>query len=450
MTSRPFDLLGYLPDDAEPRQRVRLERTWLGLAAATFAVVAYLDFDNLLVSVSVVGALAKIAYIALVAGAFGILTLQRGQFRRGLPEAWVLLGFMIAAAAGYVTQMAAGRAPNSYLAAFMPPVLYSLSLVLPLPRKPVDGNGLVRALTVLLMVLGALYALEVTVRSASGNLGRIDNLENHVKSVSLVLAAGLAMASGRWRLLAVIVALSTWTTLQRPSSTFILALSVCLSVAWLIKIGQSRLAECVCYALLAVLALSPFVVSFVPGASEMVLGVEGMLKQDLLGGETNTAVRLVIQGVAMNGMQGFDWVYGQLFTGATSVYVADMLPWWWDNSDLGLATIHSDYVILLGQSGLIGYVAYSACLAALCRRGFRANANEGVDDVAVRAVFPICVVALGIYSAANPFLQYYQISHVVWLCLGLAQYALLAIGARHHSSVVENVCPESERGSSQS
>lgn len=407
---------------AEERATLRLERTWLAVVAAGFGVLAYADMGNLLSSAGPVGSAGKLVYMASLVALFASLAVRRGHFRR-IPTAWVLLAFTFVTAAAYAAQLAMGRAPNSYLTAFMPTTLYTLVLVLPDAGKPIEGASLLATMTVFLMLLGGIYAIEIGLRAANGELGDISNLENHVKSIALVLAAGLAIAAGRWAWLAVIIVLAAWVTALRPSSTFILAMLTCCTVSGLLLAGQAKLAGIACYAVLFVLAVSPFVVSFVPGADELVLSVEGALKEDLLGGQTNTFVRLVIQQVALSGLQGFDWLVGDAFTGATSVYVADLLPWWWDNSELGLATIHSDYVIMLVQSGLVGYLAYNLVLVAICAHGLRRRPGEDASDRALRAVFPVVVLALAIYSAANPFLQYYQTSHVAWLCLGLALYA---------------------------
>ena len=417
------------PSDETPeRGRVRLERTWFAVVAAGFGLLGYADMANAL-SFGPVAEVSKLIYVATLAAAFAIFAARRGSFRV-VPPAWVLLGFTFAVAVTYVLQLALARPPNSYLAAFMPTTLYTLILVLPDPRKPIDRRSVVAAMTGFLMLLGAIYAVEISIRSAAGGLGDINNLENHVKSVSLVLAAGLAIVSGRWAWLVVIVVLAAWITTLRPSSTFILAMVACCSLGLLIRLGWMRAAGLVSYTVLLVLAVSPLVVSFVPGADELVLSFEGALKEEWLGGQTNTSVRLIVQSVALSGMRGYDWVLGEMFVGANSVYVADLLPWWWDNSDRGLATIHSDYVILLVQSGLVGYVAYNLVLLALAATGLQIRRGEGRAERELRAVFPICVTGLAIYSAANPFLQYYQTSHVVWLCLGLAQYALLPVSQR--------------------
>lgn len=426
MTTAAHYSLG-APDFVVPeRASIRLERTWLAVVAAGFGLIAYADMGNALSSSGPIASAGKLIYMAALGAVFALLAMQRGHFRHRT-TAWVLLAFTLVAAGGYLAQIAMGSPPNSYLTAFMPTTFYTLILVLPDLRKPVDKASLLAALTVFLMVLGATYAIEISLRFARGELGDIANLENHVKSIALVLAAGLAIAAGRWSWLVLIAVLAAWVTVLRPSSTFILAMVACCGVSWLIRMGQVRLAGFICYAVLFALAVSPFVVSFVPGADDLVLSMEGALKEELLGGETNTSVRLIIQHIALTDMQGFDWVFGDLFTGATSVYVADLLPWWFDNSELGLATIHSDYVILLVQSGLVGYLAYNFVLTVMCATGLKQRRGEDRSERALRAILPIGVLALAIYSAANPFLQYYQISHVVWLCLGLAQYALLPV-----------------------
>lgn len=414
-----------LDHDTVPVQGIRVQRTWLGLFVAAFGVLAYADMGNVLSSLSPLGSLAKLAYMAALSGAFLFFATGRRAFRRGFGAAWVLLAFTLVAAVAYAWQVVLGRSPNSYLAAFMPTILCSMILVLPEPSRSVDRRSLVDFLLTWLVALGAIYAIELGWRSARGELGDINNLENHVKSIALVVAAGIAMVSGKWRLLLAIGALSLWTTLLRPSSTFILAMVACTGIAVLMRANRTRAAALACYATLAALAISPFVVTYFPGAGDLVLGIEGALKEDVLGGETNTAVRLTIQTAALTGLEGFDWLFGQAFTGATSVYVADMLPWWWDNSELGVATIHSDYVIMFVQSGLLGYVAYNLALAALCGVGLKRRPTGEAGELTLRAIFPICVIALAVYSAANPFLQYYQISHVIWACLGLAQYALI-------------------------
>jgi hypothetical protein len=401
---------------------LRFERTPAVLACLLFSLIGYADIFSLLSSPGPVGTIAKTAYLAILAIAFLVVWFSSGTLWRHPVPAWIFLLFMVWSTIAYVTQIAMGAVPNSYVTAFAPTLLFSLVLVMPRGRNLYDERTLLGTLTNWFFVLSAMYLGELLVRQylLGHDLGNIETLENHVKSVAFVAGAVFAIFSKRPMTFALIVAMAAASLIIRPSSTVLIALAVCCAIALAIVFGRRRFALVLSLATLAVLAAAPFAIRYVPEVRDLLLQVESLLKEGILEGNSNTAVRLAIQDAAFARFESGSWLFGDFFGSAVNVYVGDTLPWWFQNSEEGLATIHSDYVIILLESGIVGYALFNTALFLLVL-GTHDRGGSPQRSVLSQCIAPLAV-GLAIYSSYNPFLQYYQVTHAIWFSLFLLYY----------------------------
>ena len=189
--------------------------------------------------------------------------------------------------------------------------------------------------------------------------------------------------------------------------------------------------ERICYLILFILAIFPFLIYTSNDVSDFVNDIEGFVKTDALGGASNTQVRLDILRLAFERWQASALLFGEFFMGGTTVFLGS---WWLSFTESGAIPIHSDYLIILVEGGLLGYAAFNLAFAWIIRSHFRwlrrqrqpkgsLTAQGGMVAVAV----PV-TITLAIICSANPYLQYYGLLFVVWFVLFCSQICKFSKG----------------------
>src|SRR5205823_4370923 len=137
--------------------------------------------------------------------------------------------------------------------------------------------------------------------------------------------------------------------------------------------------------------------------------------------------RLAILKLAFAGLDNTSFWYGSALAGDLTVPLGRIQAWqWWFLQDPnGAAAIHSDFVLVLCLTGIIGYAIFSAAfyfiLAARFHEIYRAAANG--TQVALQAISIIACMALVIYCSGEPYLLYYSHASVVWMLLLISEVA---------------------------
>lgn len=161
------------------------------------------------------------------------------------------------------------------------------------------------------------------------------------------------------------------------------------------------------------------------------------MKEEALSGEDNNEFRLGVLAAARDEMsQNSLWV-GKAFLGDVTVPALVRLPW--EHNETGMANIHSDFVIMIVQGGLIGYSLYAilfTSLAGLCKKAARlAHARRDSASEALFDVVQAMNVTWMLYMSQEPMLQMVQYALP---CLILAPLAIfLTRAASHRHGAVE-------------
>lgn len=378
----------------------------------------------------------KYAYFGAVVAIYGWCVMTGSGLRARFDAPTILAGFTALALIPFLLQSAAGLEVNSYASAFAAPLLYAISAVFAVRSFDASTERLERSVYRLLAWLCVLYTAELAVRkfSSIGYFARVINETNHIKSIAFVALIGLAVLRGHGRGVLLALALLALSAILRPSSSVILAVAICAPVAYALRKGWFRTVGLVGHGMIALAACVPLALYAIPELEAAILAAEAWLKEDVLQGQSNTAVRLAIKNAALDRWQDSSFLFGEFFSGATNVQIAHVFPWWLkEHSPFGLAAIHSDYVSMLLQGGIVGYLLFNLALAlALSRAIAHARRHRALGlSAGLPGLGVLAVLILVLYGSSNPFLQYFGVAHLAWFLLFLSNLAGRAVQPDH-------------------
>jgi hypothetical protein len=410
------------------KTRVAFESTWLFWSALLLGVLRYADYADISEKPGFGTGIKYVLFAALLA-TLAAIAFSSKNWRLGWNAPTILLAFTFFACAPLLIQLGHGATPDSYSSAFCSTLVYSMAAFYDLNGKVVNFGTLRRRLIVWLLLLGLMYIGELLLRTRFPSMfASSEDATNQFNSgvayqvKSAVVLIGLYLTTlSRQRSLTVFqyAVLASFLVL-RPTSTVVLCLAVCVPIVFLIRNAQYNAAECMCYLILLVLAIFPFLIYASDNVSNFVKDAEGFIKTDTLGGASNTETRLEILRLAFERWQSSSLLFGEMFTGGTTVLLG---TWWLSFSKTGLIPIHSDYLITLVEGGLLGYGAFNLMLAWIIRSHFRwlrRQPRHGKHLSAQAAMVAVAIpvtMTLATFSSANPFLQCYGVLLVVWFVL---------------------------------
>lgn len=316
--------------------------------------------------------------------------------------------------------------PVSYVTAFTASLVFAAAAFIPQGRFVVDSDRITRRLCLLFTVGSAFYLVEAVLKA--GNLGAAlmySPIIEHVKSIVCVLGLCLGILS-RQRAMVILLSLITVAALVvRPSSTLVIALLVCAPIAFSLREESIGFARASAYTVLAGAIITPWLFYwFFDAIADAVTGIETYIKEDFLGGRSNTDFRLAIIKLALRGLDE-SIIYGQGLSGNPNVPLGREFPWWFEVVPDGSALIHSDWIVVLSQAGVLGYTLFALFLCSLLRRRFRllASSTTGESTRVLHSLSIIAAVAFVIYSSFNPLLPLYHCVQQVWLILFVSEMA---------------------------
>lgn len=313
------------------------------------------------------------------------------------PMAFAVIGFIALFSSHYFND---GGAPPSSCAALLIP--FGL-LILAMCHAESDGlTGFVESW----FFVGAamLTAQVVIARLVTGPIPEDSPYyQIHQPGYVIVFAALFAFERRQWKLLSVAAILLGLVLVARPSSTLVIDAAVaCASAAGYRLFGMRRgawFAAAVIVSLATVSAaalLNPEILSTFGS-------IEEELKEGVLGSESNSNTRVAIIQAAHDEFETSSLVFGDFFLAGTNPDFGYLLG----REDF-TAPIHSDFIAIMRQGGLVGLGVFSAFLVFLVApRGTR-------DPDAMRAA-GACIVVFCVSISFNPILA--QIEHSIWFLL---------------------------------
>jgi hypothetical protein len=316
----------------------------------------------------------------------------------------------------------------SYSAAFTSSLLFAAAAFIPPSAVLVDATRISRQILLMFFACTIFYLGETIFKSTKigQSLSSASGIE-FGKSIVSVLGLCLAILLRRTLFVFLFAGVTALALIVRPSSTLVLGIITCIPLAFLLQIRAIGLSRVLANTVLILVALSPFALYvFFDQLREFISAAESAVKGDVLGGRSNAEFRLVVVNKALHQLEGTSFWYGNGLDGNTTVFVGQDIPSWFAVDAHGLATIHSDFVIVLSQAGLVGYSLFIIFICLVLNRRFRnlACVRIGNDDLYnLLSISIVAVVTLILYCSVNPFLQYYYLAHPVWLLLFISELA---------------------------
>jgi len=230
----------------------------------------------------------------------------------------------------------------------------------------------------------------------------------HELSYAFVLLAIYGVIFKKWIYFTIGVCLSFVFITIRPSSTLAGGWVVAILCLYILKFfGSKKLHVATllsCYLLVASAMMSVFGIGFF----DFLMDIEQIIKIDFLGGVSNADFRNAVAIAMREEFYSENIVFGRFFTGNINPFVFHLIPWFGE-----FAPIHSDFMTVMFQGGLVGFSMFSAVFLLWQHLWRRASAAcELKGDVHASRFFDfmaICQVVFMLYMSFNPILQRIEI-----------------------------------------
>jgi hypothetical protein len=407
-----------------------MSRTAIYRFVLVFTIFAFMDLTGSLFSTTF-GVIVKYIYtLTLLGFIFTYLVIGRSIVINSVAPLLALFFFLITTVVFLFNLVAYGY-KLSYASAFTSCLVFAAAAFIPQTGLSIDIDRVLRQILFLLFVCTVLYLFEIIFKSTS--FGQSHSYitdpqfgKTLLSIVGLCLAILMRQRGLTWLFLIGIVA----ALILRPSSTLVLAFAICLPLTALLRYRALLFSRIFAYGFLALAAAAPIILYvFHDEVGDAIGAMEMTVKSDALGANPNTQFRMLVITLALRQLEGAAILYGSGLDGNTSVFVGRELPQWVDETGSRVVTIHSDFVIVLTQAGIIGYSMFITFFYFILHVRFRslghtARLHAGLYNMLSISI--VAVVCLMAYSMVNPNLQYYYISPPIWLLLLVSELAARA------------------------
>jgi len=240
-----------------------------------------------------------------------------------------------------------------------------------------------------------------------------------INEFGFVLVFGLVFALVlRHRLAAVAILLVIAVTLVlRPSSTLFVGtmIGTCMALGFGSRPKSGAIVASIVVCAVAIMAI---VEMSDPDLAPVVGDLESYVKEKLLGGASTWEARAALIIATQQNFSEGSFLFGTFFAGEASLDVGDIL-----GRDEFTAPVHSDFVQILYQGGVISLIAfcYFFVEVALLHR----SREKSPESDVLRRTVPTCTAVYAYYISFNPMTQ--NIEYSLWffmlsfICLGLTR-----------------------------
>jgi hypothetical protein len=250
--------------------------------------------------------------------------------------------------------------------------------------------------------------------------GLIAPAENffRINEFSFVLVFGLVFSVvSRDRLATVLIlAVIAATLILRPTSTLFLGALLGVAVA-AVSARRPAVASIMSRVVIFTFAIVAIASMSDPQLAYALGDIESSLKESILGGESNSITREALIFAAQQKFEENSFFFGSFFLGETNPDVSEILG----RLDF-TAPVHSDFVEMLYQGGIVGLFAFCYFLVELTFLHRAPDTSTETDYL--RRVVPACTAVFALYISFNPIML--NIEYSLWffmlsfICLGLA------------------------------
>ena len=408
-----------------------LSHTGIYRFCLAFAIFTAIADVNSFVGVSEYAVPIKYAYTAIIFILMFTYMCKWGVFDTTSPTPVLALMFFVITSATFVVNLLLYDTKASYVTAFTASLVLAAAIFIPPNSIVFDAVRVLKQLSIVFFVASAFVLLEAILKGTGliKNYSYFPDME-HVKSIVCVFAICLSILMDRRVLTCILLLIVAATLVFRPASTLIVGLAICIPLSLLLKLRALGASRAIANTLLVTLIAGPLAFYFFfDDMANLVTAAEAYIKVDLLGGDSNTYFRLAILKFAFQALDQ-SFIYGNGLNGETSVLLARDFAWWREINQDGFAAIHSDFVVILTQAGIVGYLVFGAFLYLLLSVRFRMLVDAYRVDQNIGILISISIVgivAFLIYASFNPFLPVYHCSHLVWVVLFISEMARKSI-----------------------
>jgi hypothetical protein len=343
--------------------------------------------------------LLKYAFAAILITWFALLAIVRQRIN---PLPLFPMAALILAVAGVgslIYSLAVEPGTTTYASALIPLFLVSLPLAIPASATRASGAVATEYLFRLIGTAAIFHVLWYLVDYASGmtdaDPGSYCGLGFAIAPVSLMILSGL---SRRKILLSLSVGVIGLSLVLRPSSTTGFIAIFAIAVIVVHRLFNRRLFRFTCVFIVGTIILGNLFVFISADFAETLYSIEPLIKEDALEAKSNNGFRLGIISAVRDEMADRPLLAGKFFSGDVTVNPRKYYPNW----EVDYVTIHSDYIIMIQQGGLIGYGLFASLwigMALFCARAARLahvggnNRSEILFDAiqAINITYMLCI-----------------------------------------------------------
>jgi hypothetical protein len=282
---------------------------------------------------------------------FALIALTRQRINTSPLFPLAALALSVAGVFSFTYSIAVEPGTTTYSSALIPLIFAALPLVIPTEAPRVDGVAVAEYLFRIFGIAAIFHVLWYVVDYALG-LGEADP-GSYVGIAPAFAPVCFMMLCGMFRrkiLLALSIGLIGLSLVLRPSSTtgFIAGFAtVVIGLHW---VNYRRLVQ-VASVFIAVMIIVGNLATFISDdVAQALYSIDPLMKEDVLDAQSNSAFRVAIISAVRDEIAEKSILVGKFFSGDVVVNFSKYYTW-----DSPFAPIHSDYIAIIQQGGLIGY-----------------------------------------------------------------------------------------------
>ncbi len=357
--------------------------------------------------------LLKYMFASLMMAWFALLAIVRQRINPSPLFPLAALALSLAGVASFIYSIAVEPGRTTYASALIPLSLAASPLVIPTRGTQVDGTTTTEYLFKIIGIAAIFHVLWWLVDYASGmtdtDPGSYSGVGQAYSPVCFMILCGLFR---RKMLLGLSVGLIGLSLFLRPSSTTGFIAVFAAAVIVLYRLDYRRLLRIACVSIVGMIIVGSLLVFLSADVAEVLYSIEPLMKEDALKAKSNNNFRLGIFSAVRDDMADKSILVGKFFSGNIDVDPRQYYPDW----GVDYVTIHSEYIIMIQQGGLIGYGVFGSLLigmALLCAKAARlahaaGNARSEILFDAIQAmsiIYLLCIIG-------NPTLN--RLENTLW------------------------------------
>jgi hypothetical protein len=372
----------------------------LSTRALIRAISAFLVFYAAVATLGPVGNYAKYLFTAIVIASAALLAVEHRILNVAARFPLAQFALFALGVFSFTRSVLVPNNVTTYSSALIPLLVIAAPMLIPRADIRLDAGaallylerilGLAAFCHVLWQVAGALYP---------------DVSPSHERTFILVFFFVLAGLRRKAFAFSAALALILASLALRPSSTLAFASTLAILGILAFRMRRLRLLRGICHLTIVFLIVGNLAMFGSAEVAEAIFSVEPYMKEDVLDSQSNNAFRLGVLEALRDTMASNSILIGKGFLGGVDVSTEKYLTWNEDSQE----PIHSDFLIVLDQGGLIGYALFSSLFVGLALLCGRAAARASATGMAAEALLFHAVLVFdavfALYISFNPIMQ---------------------------------------------